>query len=344
MSTAISLWPIIKGLILGAKLLVPDSADYSETIRQKCSYWKSVNQEQQAFLEEYYLHKKKLNFFNDNELKVWASTNHDYLNTILKNENLPEQFKPLGANAVGIFSNLDIEIKWLYKGCKSSIEDFSHEKWESDRQIIKREFSAIALRDGFKRFSSDYDRRIFITRIQTANNQTVWIAEAHTPLKGRDELLHYIGKIRSSLSPYHPIAGCRCGEGTKITGPDVLRIPMINLDIVEDISWMQGMQYWKPGERIKEDLIFMTLWKQVRPECKGSVGQITQRIKFKMTEEGEYEARAQASDENGYYRILSIGSIHPPFYLWVEREGLSMPVFAACISADVLKEVENQDA
>lgn len=95
--------------------------------------------------------------------------------------------------------------------------------------------------------------------------------------------------------------------------------PMVDLDEKPDISWIQGLQFGH-GYR---------------------VGAAMQQTKFRMNEKG---ARAQSAAAMTLVRSVR-PTVQPhvidrPFLLWIRRDGLEFPLFAALLCEDAWKEPE----
>jgi hypothetical protein len=99
-----------------------------------------------------------------------------------------------------------------------------------------------------------------------------------------------------------------------------VHFPMIDLDDRPDISWIQGLEF--------SNGFF--------------VGSAMQQTKFRMNEQG-----AKVESAAGMVMTKGMSSFKPqphvinrPFLLWVNREGLDFPIFAALLCEDVWKEPE----
>jgi len=92
--------------------------------------------------------------------------------------------------------------------------------------------------------------------------------------------------------------------------------PMIDLDVKPDISWIKGLR------------IGVDYW----------VDQAIQQTKFRMNEFG---ARAQSA-VGMTLRCKGAGPgphvIDRPFLLWIQRDGMQFPLFAAVLCEDSWKE------
>jgi len=96
-----------------------------------------------------------------------------------------------------------------------------------------------------------------------------------------------------------------------------LLFPKIALDRNEDISWLCGLSTLDAdgGENV--------------------IAQALQQTKFKLDHLGAHvESTAAMEVSRGFNMSPSI-IIHRPFYVWLERDGLNLPLFAAYLDTDV---------
>lgn len=96
--------------------------------------------------------------------------------------------------------------------------------------------------------------------------------------------------------------------------------PMVHYDRQVDISWLKKLRTGPGGE----------YWE---------IAEALQQTKFRMNEFG---ARAESAAAMGMeYRLMDISKpwvvIDEPFVLWIERPGISMPLFSGTFAEDVWK-------
>ena len=117
------------------------------------------------------------------------------------------------------------------------------------------------------------------------------------------------------------------GDLRRASRYDYLKFPMVNLNHQVDISWLKGM--WtidaNSGQRAE-------------------ISQALQQVKFKMNETG---ARVKSAVAIGVRFVSALSNqplvIDKPFFLWIEREGMSTPIIYAYIDQEDWKDPGNLD-
>lgn len=282
MSFTVCVLPIIKALITACSFLNFDPGS-----------WNPINHQQTFFLQEYYSKRNELSFFNDKELRAWASTNYQELNTILKNEGFSIQLKPF--DGVGVVSILDVMVEWLTKGERTTLySEFKDEE---------KKFPAVQMKEDFDVYLAAVHNHP-IAAIKTKTGDIVYMTIANEKLEDF-ALQKYIGEIHNSMY--------------KQNGYEYVLFPMVDLNREENIKWLLGMQL---------------------PD-KWQITQALQQTKFKMNELGARVKSAVAIVLEKSMRISKNVSIDQPFYLWIKRPNVSVPVFAAYITQDDWKDPLN---
>lgn len=171
------------------------------------------------------------------------------------------------------------------------------EKWVlsvKDADSHEREYPAVLMEEGYvlrKLLDGSY-----IVEVFTKTGDKVYMALADIPLQG----FELLDKVQS-LSASHYI-------NDTSSFSDVL-FPMVDLDQAVDISWLIGMRY---GE-----------WK---------IAEALQQTKFQMDEKGAVVKSAVAlGGESCAINAPPRFKIDRPFYIWIERPGIDMPLFAGYI-------------
>ncbi len=250
--------------------------------------WNAANEQQKYFLENIFTKKDELSKFSDKELRCWASRDHNELNKIAKDNGFDIQLKPFGPGGFGSLSILDVAVKWLEAGTKTTI---NYNKVDYKGAKISKGIT-VMLSPGWKEP---------LISIETQNSDTVYITFANQPLEGL-ELLKKINKIKYDFYFY------------KICKPiyENLIFPVIDINQQVDISWLKNMT-----------------------ETSGYfINQALQQTKFKMDEVG---AHVQSAVMLGFEKCVRRETnfvIDKPFYVWIERKGCSLPIFAAYIDVD----------
>lgn len=168
-----------------------------------------------------------------------------------------------------------------------------------------REFPAVKLASDFLVFSSNVHRHPVACLATKSSTDRVFITVAEKPLDGFD-LPEAAMRISQSLD--YPSARY-----------ESLTFPMVDLDQKVDISWLKGMA--------TQDAAGLP-WE---------IAMAFQQTKFKMNEKG---ARAKSAVAI-MMRTLSIPQrmvIDEPFLVWIERQGLSRPLFVGYITEDDWKD------
>lgn len=278
-----------------AALLAPEGK-----FMEKNTAWNPVNAHQQIFLKAYYSEtaKKQLAEFSDTELRSWASQDYEILNKIAKENGFDIQLKPFLPNSFGSLSILDILIKWRTKGIKTSI-NYNNNTYEAVK--LNKNFEV------FKLWAYDHP----IAKIKTQGRDTVYITVADQALSDFD-LVNKVTKLSNDINmPLEP-GMITYPEFCMQENYDSIIFPAVNLNQTVDISWLLNMYC---------------------PEV--FIAQALQQTKFKMDEEG---ARVQSAVMMEFAKCCmpqteKILCIDKPFYIWIEREDCTIPVFAGYIDS-----------
>ena len=141
-----------------------------------------------------------------------------------------------------------------------------------------------------------------IAKVSTKNGDTVWMTIADEEITGF-ELFEHIEQIQKNIS-----------VNSRRT---FVHFPMINLDNQPDTSWLVGLPHTGGG-------------------C---ITQAMQQTKFKMNEEGAHLKSAVAiATLRGIAPKESGITINKPFYLWIERPNVKLPIICAYMDYDVWKD------
>lgn len=167
------------------------------------------------------------------------------------------------------------------------------------------EYPCVVMESDFNVFTSSKHNNPIIC-LRTKSNDVAWITIADRSCEGF-ELTEHINKIRKS----------RFG---KCENYEIIKFPMVDLDKKEDITWLCEMML---GNYY--------------------IAYALQQTKFKMNHEGAHVKSAVAL---GF--ALSAGPllkkelvIDKPFYIWIERPGISTPYFIGYITEDYWKDPKN---
>ncbi len=207
MSATVTLWPIISALVKASVFLGIDAG-----------LWQPINDQQKIFLSEHFQKKEQLKLFNPQEIRYWASSNHEELNSILAAEGFSirlEKF-PKKGECFGIVAILDVFIEWLKEGQKGlSIIDTDTEK----------KYPAACIESGVTLHSSGNHSHPIVA-IRTKNDDIVYMTIADESLEGFD-LMNKINSIKSAMKRHST-------EG-------IVTFPCVDLDQEVDCAWLLGM-------------------------------------------------------------------------------------------------------
>jgi len=266
--------------------------------------WRPFNELQHQLIQQHEHSWNELSHFSDKELKGFASKDFKQLNEMLRKEGFSIQLDESLAkdDNFGAVSILDILLSWKYKGQETIVKS-AHTDQHYPAVLMENDENY----NGFCVFSShNHDNPIL--RLKTKTGDVAWITIADKKLENMAllERIQEIGK----------------GGLTKQHGYTQARFPMVNLDREEEISWLENMEHPTSGYFIAQAL---------------------QQTKFKMNHEGAHVKSAVAI---GFERLAMPAPskkivIDQPFYLWIERPGVSDPYFAAYICEENWQNPEN---
>jgi len=205
MTSTICLWPIVAALSKALLFLQLPVAPAQFT---------PVLEIQNEFIYTYFAKGyDKLNAFDDQELRSWASTDANELNAILKKEGFAIELEQFGQDGFGVVSILDVLVKWLEKGKKSTID------------ADGKQYDAVKMHEGFIVYSSPHHPYPLLC-VSTKSGDQVWMTIADEPLPGF-RLLEKINDIKKDIQLVHY---------------DDVKFPMIDYDQENDISWLLGLK------------------------------------------------------------------------------------------------------
>lgn len=277
----------------------------SEDILGKNRKWNPGNAIQGKFLDEFFSKRNELAGFSKEELRSWASRIAAELNKILAEEGFNIRLQDFLPEEFGVVSILDVLVEWLKEGEKSQLRvngaDYS--------AVTMKPMAEIAgeLKHVYEVFiPSGYAEPVAM--LYTKSGDRVYMTVADGPAKGF-ELIAKIDQIR------------KCLDGGRYWHCDWLQFPTIDLNQKVDISWLIGM-------RTTDD-----------KEQESVISQALQQTKFKMNEFG---ARVKSAVAIAVLKGMSQGLvIDKPFFLWIERKGMSIPLMYAYINEEDWKNPGN---
>lgn len=272
--------------------------------------WVDTNPTQTVLMDQYYSKTHELKNLLPQELSSCASSDFDEVNNFLKSKGFDIQLDTSKGKTgdLAVASILDIALKWKVPGEKSWImfsRDISGRKPSPKGNgilpggcIVLDEYPAVSMKSGYTiRKTSD---KQYILAVEAENGDIVYMTLADKPLQSFDLL----AKIQSLSSKTYKDVTNNYSQ---------ILFPMVDIDQKVDISWLIGLSDSSGNWSILDAL---------------------QQTRFQMNEKGAAVQSAVAIHVT--YRSIStpkpVFEIDKPFYLWIERPGMSMPLFAAYIS------------
>lgn len=259
--------------------------------------WAAVSSEQQQFLGQFYEHNALLSQkFSEKELRAWADTDAENLNAILKQEGFSIELPPFNPGDFGVVSILDILVEWIKVG---DVREVSNEQGVLYPAVELKDVADIEGREQYlftTAISSVHGHPI--ATLMTKSGDKLCVTIAGEEFSGF-ELIRRIDEIRGSVQ--------------MPANYEYLRFPMIDYDKKINISWLEGLK---------------TLAAAGLPY---EVAKALQQTKFKMN---QYGARLKDAVAIGIVatsfrmprpRLI----IDRPFFLWIERSGVPVPVMYA---------------
>ncbi|HEV3456633.1 MAG TPA: hypothetical protein VHG32_08740 [Thermoanaerobaculia bacterium] len=233
------------------------------------------------------------------ELEAWASLVAAELNAILAREGFGIQLAdwPQDGQGFGVVAILDLTVHWIETGAGDRQIRIAANPRGGDPGAGARSYPAFALdvtANGIGLFEAPGGGAPLI-RIPTRSGDVVWIHQ--TPWAPR------------SFDLYDEAARLQAGRGSAAAYGSVVEVtlPKIQLRREADISWLAGMT----ADRF-------------------IVQEARQEVRFAMNEEGARAKTATALGVRG--AILQHIVVNDDFLLWIERPGLSIPVFAGYLA------------
>jgi hypothetical protein len=257
--------------------------------------WKPANHAQANFIRYLPKKEKRLKYLSDQELKTIASQDYTVINKFLKDNGFTIQLEPfIGSESFGVASILDILVEWTHEGVPTTLT--SNNKEYPAVLMEKNCFEVLQC--------STYEHPIL--KLTAKNGDAVYMTIAQDK--------SYVALHGLYLFDY--IDGLSKLPKTSVTSQySQACFPMVDLDQKTDLSWLLRLG----SLRITDNQVFQ-------------ITQALQQTKFKMNEKG---ARAQSAVAIAFEKSCNQKklSIDQPFYLWIERPGMKLPLFTACIDS-----------
>lgn len=282
----INLWAL-----LASALLAPEGA----FIENHCK-WKSMNASQKMLIRKLDTVRDELPQYSDDELQAWASTDHELLNEIAQQHNIPFTFASFAPGQFGSLSILHLRLAWLHKPAVTTIA------FEGIYPV-----NALLFNHDAKMYKSP-KHRYPIVKIETNSGDCICMTVANKVITDAATLSKTIKKISNTLVESNE--DC-CA----------VIMPKLSFDGFVDISWLEGLR---------------TLSKE---NMRYRISSAVEYLKLTCDQEG-------CSVDAGAGIVFDAISCHAqplvfdkPFYFWIEREGVSIPLLEAYIDREVLDNI-----
>lgn len=313
MSSTICILPILAALSMADTTFLDPSGSWITP--------KALNHPQYILINNYWHRRNELSFLTADELKSRASRSVDEINQFLKENKFSIQLeKEADPEAWYIASIMNIMLEWSnpFTYETSIITD---EKVYPAVHMQKKVYGAAAEQaHSFSIFADcrtinnikDHSEDVIVA-LETKNKDRVYltIADKH---RADFDLLNHVMQLSAHL---------KSGSFSEVYY-DELIFPMVEINEEPDISWLVGLRKYDKDNR------------------RWMISQALQQTKFQMNEKG-------AAAQSGCAIVMipeciclpeSIYTIDKPFFLWIERPGMSLPLFAAYIDESLWKRPE----
>ncbi len=279
----------------------------ADDILGKGRQWNSVNGLQHRFITRYL--KSASEIASIPEIESIASRNADEINAFLAARGFQIKLDPFvpspNEDPFGTASVLDVLVEWLEEGTKAVVVTPDQKEYPGVR--ISGE--------GVRYYQAQGVSVEPIISLQTKSGDRVCLTMSDFG-DGEDgfDLVAAVRYLSKNKEPFGEYAG--------------VTFPKVDLDQQVDISWLKEM--WTIGA----------------VGARAKVTQALQQTKFKMNEKG---ARAKSGVAIGIMRSKSVRVpppelvINRPFLLWIERDGLSQPLFAGHVCEDTWRDPGSLD-
>ena len=287
----------ILGCLQSAEEFLAKNEGWEKTKRQV--NWTPANEDQYQFLKRFLAAKAVVNALGKN-LRRKADRSVDVINAWLKENGFDIQLSPeLDPRTFAVASILDVLVEWVQEGKITSIYN------------AKGTFPAVTLKSGDEDNMVKFlDRNLHpfpIAGIRTKSGDLVRMSVLDFMPSDTFAISDKVEQLRN-VTIRERMGHC-----------DGVIFPMIDYNRMVDIGWIKGMQTGP-----QDDDYY--------------IGQALQQTKFRMNEKG---ARAESAVAMKLFKHSATEDnwihIDKPFIMWIERPGISVPLFAGVFAEDVWK-------
>lgn len=317
-----------------------DAAGIAKAMHEACSFiganpeaWLLPKMANQATIGQQQTLLRLLPYFNAElpkipELKAWASTVAEDLNSILAKEGFNIRLDPWPkedeADKFGVVSILDLAVKWIEAGDGTAhVLSGPARRPNGDQEEVAIPYDAFKLRrtaNEIELFESE-DQQPLI-RIPTQSGDVVWLRVRPKPA----EQFGLYDAVRAEHAARSQSPSARFRKVVDVT------IPKIHLREQVDIDWMCGLTQY--GTLVGRPGRFF-------------ISQAKQEVRFAMNEIG---ARAKTATALGMIRATAFDDsirhvvVDDDFLLWIERPGVNnIPIFVGYFEKDSWKDPKSLD-
>lgn len=261
--------------------------------------WGTINKEQQEFMELFFEKGMEgIQGLSETELRWKADKDVTKINNWIRENGFDIQLtESPNPGGFSVASILDVLVEWMKEGELRNIFN------------DKGDFEGVLLKEGVRVLQNPHLHSYPVARIRTKSGDRMYM----TPVDGLpDDKFALESKIRSIMVAMKH-------DDHRYEG---VVFPMIDYDQEIDIGFLRGLQARKPDG---EDYY---------------VSEAIQQTKFRMNEKG---ARVESCAAMTMRLCASSGDFTPPFVidrpfmLWIEREGINIPLFGGVFAEDVWK-------
>lgn len=187
------------------------------------SEWTGINDQQQEFLTWYAAHRDEITKLSD--LEALASTDFAALNTFLTAHGFTPMFQPFDPiDGIGVAAILDMLVEWVREGTPTTITRYRPE------YTTYPAFEITA--DGVDVYNAaGYQHPLL--RLHTKTGHHLWLMKADEPASGLhlNAQAQLLTRTQLNASPQWTVG---------------VKVPMLEMDLEPDLSWMLGTKGLSP--------------------------------------------------------------------------------------------------
>ncbi|MBI2633082.1 MAG: hypothetical protein HYW78_01690 [Parcubacteria group bacterium] len=231
---------------------------------------------------------------NIKELETIASWSNEEINKFLSDRGFSIQLEKFSPREFGVATVLNVLVEWARKGAVTTI-----------RPDLFHTYPGVRIPSEGAEFFQAYGHSEPIALLTTKSGDRVYLTIAGGPPPEPFSMVDYVQQLSKSKQMLY-------GDF------DGVVFPMVHLDQRVDINWLKGMETFTKS---------------------GNLYYISQAVQQTIVKMNEIGARAKSAVAIGV-RSISISLpkpdyiINKPFLMWIERDGLSKPLFVGYITKE----------